>query len=660
MKNVYSEGDSSMKKEEALSGSAGSPEAKTEGVGQSENQNSSAAQQIPQGYVQVPYGYVPIQPDGQPGGYYYGPQGIPVPQIQLTPEQIAFLVQQYIIPQQYAQPGQQSPQYAPQGVQYYQQPQFVQPLQYAQPGQQPSNAKGENNTADSGMRILYQSPDFDNHTDRRDRTSAPQGQSFSAAPKKEQDKAPAREKEAPSAGSSLEIETKEHIVIEEETISFSGRAPKTEPPKEKVKAAPERKFSIDEMEMSTFELDSIILKDGRAKTSRTKPDESDEFSQLKPRSGYASTSFSVEEAFEETVEPKKPAQKKTKESKKNTKTEKKSSSFDIIRKIVLGISLAAIVISSAVLINEYRLSKENDRLEQEVSDLILDVDTTEPDENEEPTDKDENEEPDITQEPTTAPLTPEQQWAQIKAEYPNVVFPDFIQLKYAKLYATNRDFVGYLEADGVGLSLPVVQGDDDNEYMEKNFYGKKTKYGCPFVTHLNDVINFDQNTIIFGHHMNNGTVFGALDKYKSIEGFKKAPVITFNTLYSDYSWKVVAAFVTNAYKEQDNGYVFRYYFTTLSTQERFSAYLNEISQRSIYDTGVDVLPTDKLLTLSTCSHEFEEARFVVVARLVRPGESTDVDVSRATVNENPRYPQAYYDKKKIDNPYINAGRWEVG
>ena len=160
--------------------------------------------------------------------------------------------------------------------------------------------------------------------------------------------------------------------------------------------------------------------------------------------------------------------------------------------------------------------------------------------------------------------------------------------------------------------------------------------------------------------MNDGTVFGILDRYKSIEGFKKAPVITFNTLYNDYEWKVIAAFVTNAYEKDDNGYILQYYFTSLSTTERFSAFLNELAQRSLYDTGVDVLPTDKILTLWTCSHEFTDARFVVVARLVRPGESAEVDVENAVVNSSPRYPQAYYDKQKKDNPYKNAQKWYVG
>ena len=332
---------------------------------------------------------------------------------------------------------------------------------------------------------------------------------------------------------------------------------------------------------------------------------------------------------------------------------KKTPVSEIIRRIVLAVAIVAIVIASGVLLNQWRLSMENKKLEEEVSNLIIDVEpTTKPTEKPDDGKEDITKEDDITEktEPTTAPLTPAQQWEQLRQEYPNVIFPPYLQLKYARLYATNQDFVGYLSADGINLSLPIVQTDNDEDYMKKNFYGKSTKYGCPFVTHLNNIETLDMNTVIFGHHMNDKTVFGALDHYKSIEGFRKAPVITFNTVYNDYQWKVIAAFVTNAYPEEDNGYLFRYYFTSLSTQERYSAFLNELSQRSLYDTGVDVLPTDKILTLSTCSHEFNEARFVVVARLVRIGETADVDVSKATVNPNPRYPQAYYDKKEKKTP----------
>ena len=321
---------------------------------------------------------------------------------------------------------------------------------------------------------------------------------------------------------------------------------------------------------------------------------------------------------------------------------------EIIRRSVLAVAIVAIVISVGMLLNEWRLSIQNDSVMEEAEGLIITQQTV--------GDEDGKKDKDKT---TTKPLTPEEQWAQIKADYPNVLFPANIQLKYAKLYGENQDFVGYLSADGVKLNLPVVQADDDETYLNKNFYGAKTKYGCPFVTHLNNMSynHLDMNTVIFGHHMNNGTIFGALDKYKTLAGYKSAPIISFNTLYKDYQWKVIAAFITNGYASGDNGYIFPYYFTNLSSASKMTTYLNELAQRSLYDTGVDVLPSDKLLTLSTCSHEFEDARFVVVARLVRPGEKAVVDTSVAVVNSKPRYPQAYYSKKGTTNPYKNASRW---
>ena len=328
-------------------------------------------------------------------------------------------------------------------------------------------------------------------------------------------------------------------------------------------------------------------------------------------------------------------------------TEPVHSDRHIGRTVVLVISLLAILVSGAILLREYKLHLDNKHFEEDVSDLILQTNEA----------IGQNAPGDVE---NALHLTEEQQWAQIKGEFPNTVFPRGLQLKYARLYATNNEFAGYLEAPGINMSLPVVQTTDDEAYLNKNFYGKSTKYGCPFVSYLNRLEPLDYNTVIFGHHMNDHTIFGALDNYKTLAGYKKSPTIAFNTLYRDYTWKVFAVFITNAVAQDDNGYVFNYYFTALPTDEQKAAYLNELKQRSLYDTGVDVQPGDPLLTLSTCSHEFDDARLVVVARQVRNGENPAVDTSRVTLNSNPRYPQVYYDKKKLNNPYANAQRWTIG
>ncbi len=595
MKNIYNDKD--------MSSQGVNPSDTPEGA---EVNSSAAPGQAP---LQQPV-YVQPNPYGQPVYYVpvgqvpYVQPGYPPQQVPLTQEQLNMIFQQYAAP-----------------------PQFPQPQPFQQTPETPQ--------ADSGMRVLYQSDDFDKPATPEEDYDEYSDYGEEEIDAEEIQLEPAVNNTAPRKPIPVKTPLADDIEIEEETVNLPRK--------------PEKKkntFRVEEMEMSTYELNSILYSrqnKGASSYQRPAPEKSTDVPL-----GFGE-GFEIEDTADEEFTD----ISSNKEEPKAKKSGKKLSRFEIIRRSVLGIAIAAIVISSAMLLNEYRLSAENDKLEEGVSDLIItEASTQAVTETTKKSDKNKDK--------TTASANTEQQWAEIQKEYPDVIFPVGLQLKYARLYATNKEFAGYLEAKGVNLSLPVVQAQNDSKYLNKNFYGNTTKYGCPFVTHVNNIVELDQNTIIFGHHMNNGTIFGALDAYKKIDGFKAAPVITFNTLYKDYSWKVVAAFVTNAYEKDDNGYVFRYYFASLSTQDRFAAYLNEMSQRSLYDTGVDVLPTDKLLTLSTCSHEFTDARFVVVARLVRPGESTDVDVSKATVNPNPRYPQAYYNKKKLDNPYANASRWEVG
>lgn len=508
----------------------------------------------------------------------------------------------------------------PQGYAYPPQYQAMPRQMPVQPQQMPQ-APGQSNPA--GTRVIFQSPDFDK--------------------KESHDERPAQQAVASP-----------FMSISQEDVSLTA-AYKNQPI---IKALPDKGFEVDDMEMSIFELNAMAHKyQAKAKAYKNPHDKSG--------------SFEIEDCEEAVPQPKpefnlfEDEDEPEKKISKNTAKKKKKKRKEIIRRTVLAISIIAIVVSAGLLVNEYRLSDMNAQLNEKTNDLVIDVDNIYDEYVQEH--YEELTEPDGTVHELTEEEKQEiqkKEWEKIKKKYPNIDFPEGMQLEYAKLYAENQDFVGFLKADGIDLSLPVVQTSNDEYYLKKDFYKRNTKYGTPFVTHLNTIstekYGLDTNTIIFGHHMNDGSVFGILDEYKTIEGFKKAPVITFDTMYHDYQWKVIAAFVTNAEPSDDNGYVFKYYFTGLSSEERFNAYKNALDQRSLYYTGVDWLPTDKILTLSTCSHEFENARFVVVARMVRNGEVPEVDVSRATVNSNPRYPQAYYDKKKKDNPYKDAYRWEVG
>lgn len=240
--------------------------------------------------------------------------------------------------------------------------------------------------------------------------------------------------------------------------------------------------------------------------------------------------------------------------------------------------------------------------------------------------------------------------------------PAFVQPKYRSLYNENNDFVGWITVPNTAINHPVVQGEDNSYYLRRDFYKQYLRRGTIFMDYRNDPENLNVNTILYGHNYLDSTMFSDLEKYKDIEFYKTAPVIEFNTIYGDYKWKVFAVFLTTASPELDNGYVFNYIypFMTESSTEEFIA---EVAKRSLYDTGVDVLPTDKILTLSTCTRDIditrkqEDARCVVMARLVRAGESETVDTSKATVNPEPKYPQLWYDKFGLENPYRNDEKW---
>ena len=248
-------------------------------------------------------------------------------------------------------------------------------------------------------------------------------------------------------------------------------------------------------------------------------------------------------------------------------------------------------------------------------------------------------------------------WQELFSKYPTIDFPSGMNLKYAYLYAINQELVGWLKIPGTNLDVQVVQTTDNEKYLKTDFYGKKSRYGCPYVDYRNDAKYLDDNTVIYGHHMSDGLMFSNLDKYKTIEGYKESPVIQYDTIYQTYYFKIVAAFVSNSLAEDDNGYIFNYTVTDFASDEKFMSYVDEIRKRSIFNTDVSVLPDDKLLTLSTCSYEFSKARLVVVARLCRENEEPVVDTSSAVINTVPRYPQAWYDAKNMANRYKDDVNW---
>lgn len=214
------------------------------------------------------------------------------------------------------------------------------------------------------------------------------------------------------------------------------------------------------------------------------------------------------------------------------------------------------------------------------------------------------------------------------------------------LLAINPDTVGWVKIEGTKVDLPVVLRKDPEEgntyYLTHNFQGDKAKAGTVFIDYRTTVEAHKQsdNVVLYGHNEADNTMFGDLDRYKhDLDFYKEHPVIQFNTNYEMGEYKIIGYFVTNVLaKQAADGVVFDYHNYIDMDQARYQDFIDNVLLRTQINTGVDVQYGDKLLTLSTCSSEFEPSRFVVVARKVRSGESAQVDTSVAAVNKNAKEP----------------------
>ena len=195
-----------------------------------------------------------------------------------------------------------------------------------------------------------------------------------------------------------------------------------------------------------------------------------------------------------------------------------------------------------------------------------------------------------------------------------------VQKKYAALYKENPDFVGWLTIADTHIDYPVMYTpaprEDGEYYIHRNFEGDYSAAGLPFIDSNCQIEPATDNVIIYGHNMNAGTMFHDLLQYEDKDFYENHKTFTFDTIYEDGKYEVVACFRGQILPEDSNA--FKYYeFVNAGSEEEFLAYVDEIKSMSIVDTGVDVQYGDKLITLSTCAYHVTDGRFAVVAKRIQ-------------------------------------------
>ncbi len=185
---------------------------------------------------------------------------------------------------------------------------------------------------------------------------------------------------------------------------------------------------------------------------------------------------------------------------------------------------------------------------------------------------------------------------------------------YQKLHGRNPDMVGWVKIDGTSVNYPVMYTPDDGEfYLSHGFDKEKSKSGTPFIDRRCSVNPLGTNTIIYGHHMKNGTMFAGLTKYKEENYYKEHPTVRFDTLYEQQEYGIIAVFESRIYALDEK--VFKHYnFINVNNRADFDEYIKNIKKLSLYDTGVTASYGNELLTLVTCDYQTENGQMVVVAK----------------------------------------------
>ena len=191
-----------------------------------------------------------------------------------------------------------------------------------------------------------------------------------------------------------------------------------------------------------------------------------------------------------------------------------------------------------------------------------------------------------------------------------------IQSKFVKLYNMNTDFIGWITIEGTDIDYPVMQSMYDEEYyLHRDFDKEYTKGGTLFIDTSSDVAKPSDNIIIYGHNMTTGKMFHSLFEYEDEDFYKEHKYITFNTIYGDGTYEVIAAFRTQIYSPDYTG--FKYYqFFDAANEDEFNYFVDSCQSLTPYKMDSTAEYGDSLITLSTCAYHHDNGRYVVVAKKV--------------------------------------------
>ena len=181
-----------------------------------------------------------------------------------------------------------------------------------------------------------------------------------------------------------------------------------------------------------------------------------------------------------------------------------------------------------------------------------------------------------------------------------------IEINFEALKNKNKDIIAWLYSEGTPINYPVVQAKDNDYYLRRLIDGTYNQAGTIFADYKNNSNFEDYNTIIYGHNMKNDTMFGTLTNYKDQEYYNEHKEMYLLTENKDFIIELFAGYTTSSESDIYN------FPKTSSTNDKL---IKTALSKSTFESEIEVSNEDRIITLSTCSYDYENARYVLLGVL---------------------------------------------
>jgi len=177
-----------------------------------------------------------------------------------------------------------------------------------------------------------------------------------------------------------------------------------------------------------------------------------------------------------------------------------------------------------------------------------------------------------------------------------------------------ENVIGWINVDGTNIDYPVVQADDNEYYLNHNYKGERDSYGSIYMDFRNVSVERDDNIIIYGHKIRDGSMFSDLANYTN-EGIYKEYFENNDTVTLDHNgerttWEIYSAYVVNLDRED------YYLFTIFKDREKYKDFIEDSKERSLVKKDIEITEDDTIISLVTCNFWYDNARVIIHGKLI--------------------------------------------